>query len=183
MRTVAIILAAGASRRLGRPKQLVEVAPWGEPLVHRIARVALEVCDRVAVIEGAVPLIDALAGLPVTIVHNAAWNEGIGSSIRAGIAWASSADAALLLTCDQVDVDAAHLTRLVGPGLLTASRYGGTLGIPAVFPRSWFPALFALRGDRGAQPLLSPSRALAVDWPAGERDLDTPADLEARLRS
>lgn len=180
MRTVAVILAGGASRRLGRPKQLVEVAPWGEALVHRIARIALEVCDRVAVIEGAVPLADALADLPVTIVENASWDEGIGSSIRAGIAWASSADAALLLTCDQLEVETSHLLRLVGPGLLTASRYAGTLGIPAVFPRAWFPALFALRGDCGARPLLS--GAIAIDWPAGERDLDTPADLEALLR-
>ena len=172
----AVILAAGTSRRLGRPKQLVELD--GEPLVRRIARIALTACDPVAVVSGAVPLDGPLSGLPVEIVENVFWTEGIASSIRAGIAWAEPADAAVLLTCDQVLLDTAHLRALLhasGDGRLAASRYAGILGIPAVFPRAFFPVLLALSGDRGAQPLLEP--AIPVDWPAGARDLDTLADL------
>lgn len=174
--TAAVVLAAGASRRLGRPKQLVEVR--GEPLVRRIARIALSACDPVAVVSGAVPLQGALAGLPVAIVDNVFWAEGVASSIRAGITWASSAEAVVLLTCDQALLDSAHLRALLrasADGRLAASRYEGVLGVPAVFPRAYFPVLQALRGDRGAQPLLAP--AVPVDWPAGARDLDTIADL------
>jgi len=172
----AVILAAGASRRLGRPKQLVEVD--GEPLVHRIARMALTACEPVAVVAGAVPLRDALVDLPIALVDNVFWAEGVASSIRAGVAWAEPADSVVLLTCDQVLLDPAHLRALIRAseeGRLAASRYDGVLGVPAVFPRAYFPVLLALSGDRGAQPLLEP--AVPVDWPAGARDLDTEADL------
>jgi len=172
----AVILAAGASRRLGRPKQLVEFD--GEPLVHRIAKVALSACDPVAVVTGAVPLEGALAALPVALVDNVFWAEGIASSIRAGIAWATSADAVVLLTCDQVELDSEHLCALIRASdgdRLAASRYAGVLGIPAVFPRAFFPVLLALAGDHGAQPLLAP--AVPVDWPQGARDLESAADL------
>jgi CTP:molybdopterin cytidylyltransferase MocA len=174
--TAAVLLAAGASRRLGRPKQLVELD--GEPLVHRIARIALTACEPVAVVAGAVPLGDVLADLPVAIVDNVVWAEGIASSIRAGIAWASAAEAVVLLTCDQLLLDGAHLHMLIrasGGSRLAASRYEGVLGVPAVFPCELFPVLLALEGDRGAQPLLE--AAVPVDWPAGARDLDTLADL------
>jgi CTP:molybdopterin cytidylyltransferase MocA len=177
MTTAAIILASGASRRLGRPKQLVEID--GEPLVHKIARVALAVCDRVAVIEGAVPLREPLADVPVEVVRNSGWEEGIASSIRAGIRWASDADAAVLLTCDQHELEPSHLHALLAHRF-AASRYDGGLGIPAVFPRGSFPALLELEGDRGARPLLA--CATPVDWPGGTRDLDTPHDLDALRR-
>lgn len=172
MTTVAIILAAGASRRLGLPAQLVEIG--GEPLVRRIAQVALAACDRVAVIEGAVPLGEPLAGVPVEVVRNSGWEEGIASSIRAGIRWASEADAAVLLTCDQHELSPSHLRALLAHRF-AASRYDGELGIPAVFPRGSFPALLELEGDRGARPLLA--CATPVDWPAGARDLDAPPEL------
>lgn len=172
----AVILAAGESRRLGRPKQLVEQR--GEPLVHRIARIALTACDRVAVVSGAVPLRNALVDLPVALVDNVFWAEGVASSIRAGVTWASQADSVLLLTCDQVLLDGAHLRALIRASTgdrPAASRYQDVLGVPAVFPRAYFPVLQALTGDRGAQPLLE--AAVPVDWPAGARDLDTLADL------
>jgi CTP:molybdopterin cytidylyltransferase MocA len=177
MSTAAIILAAGASRRLGRPKQLVEIA--GEPLVHKIARVALEACDRVAVIEGAVSLREPLADVPVEVVRNSGWEEGIASSIRAGIRWASDADAVVLLTCDQHELAPSHLHALLAHRF-AASRYDGALGIPAVFPRGSFPALLELEGDRGAKPLLA--CATPVDWPGGLHDLDVPRDLDAFVR-
>lgn len=175
MNTAAIILAAGASRRLGHPKQLVAVD--GEPLVRKIARVALQACDRVAVIEGAVSLREPLADLPVDVIRNSGWEEGIASSIRAGIRWAHDADAAVLLTCDQHQLEPSHLRALLAHRF-AASRYDGALGIPAVFPRGSFPALLELEGDRGAKPLLA--CATPVDWPGGLYDLDTPGDLLRR---
>ena len=169
----AVILAAGASRRLGRPKQLVAIDR--EPLIHRIARIALTACERVAVVAGAVPLRDAVVDLPIALVDNVFWAEGMASSIRAGVAWAARSDAVMLLTCDQRFLDIAHLRALAAAGGLAASRYDGVLGVPAVFPRACFPALLALTGDRGAQPLLCD--AVPVDWPDGAHDLDTVADL------
>jgi molybdenum cofactor cytidylyltransferase len=172
----AVILAAGASRRLGRPKQLVEHD--GETLVHRAARIALTTCDPVAIVAGAISLTDAVEDLPVAIVNNVFWAEGMASSIRAGIAWAAAEEAALLLTCDQLLLDSTHLRALIRAwdgGRLAASRYDGVLGVPAIFPRAYFPVLLALQGERGAQPLLAP--AVPVDWPDGARDLDTSSDL------
>ena len=82
---------------------------------------------------------------------------------------------------------------MTSSGCLTASRYAGTLGIPALFPRASFPALFALRGDRGAQSLLR--GAIPIDWPAGapakvecwvkdarsNRSTDRPGDCNPKL--
>jgi CTP:molybdopterin cytidylyltransferase MocA len=189
VRVAGVVLAAGASRRLGRPKQLVEYT--GEPLVRRAARAALEAgCDPVYVVTGAgAPEVeDALAGLGVTALRNERWSEGVASSIRAGVDAAAGAtppcDGALLVLVDQPAVDAALLRGLLdafsasGAGRAVACAYGGGLGVPAVFPRSRFRALAALRGDRGAKPLLAADPdVVAVPFPAGERDVDTEAEL------
>jgi molybdenum cofactor cytidylyltransferase len=191
----AVLLAAGASRRLGAPKQLAEIS--GETLVRRAARAALEAgCAPVVVVLGAEgdAVEDALRGLPLERVRNEAWREGMASSLRAGLAALEAAapegHGALLLLVDQPAVDAALLRRLLarfaegGGARIAACAYGGGHGAPAIFPRSLFPALAALRGDRGAKALLAARRAelLAVDFPAGELDVDTAEDLERARR-
>lgn len=182
----AVLLAAGGSRRLGRPKQLVRFQ--GETLVHRTARLVLEAgFAPVLVVIGAEreAVAAALADLPVTCVCNPEWATGLASSIRAGIARLPSGCAGvLLLVCDQVALTAAHLAALreafrAAPGLPAASAYGGGLGIPALFPASLFPDLLRLQGDRGAKALLVPAAVRAVPFPDGSREVDTPGDLEA----
>jgi len=181
----AIILAAGASRRLGTPKQALL---WeGEALLHRTARVALEAgFAPVLVVLGAAAeaSLEALAGLNVEVVPNPEWEEGMGASIRAGMAAVpDGTEAVLLLVCDQPALSQNLLNEIrrvhdQAPGRVVASTYAGTRGVPALFPRQRFPELRALSGDRGARGLLLGEDILEVPFPGGEQDVDTPADRE-----
>jgi molybdenum cofactor cytidylyltransferase len=181
----AVVLAAGASRRLGRPKQLVPFR--GRPLLRAVVEQALgSRCDAVLVVLGAnaEAIAFVLEGLAVDVVSNPEWHEGLAASIRCGIqaaerrAWRG----ALLLPCDQPGLTATHLDRLVEAhatgATLVASRYDGTLGVPALFDRRWFAALGALRGDEGAKHIIRRAADVAVvDFAAGAFDLDTEHDV------
>lgn len=191
------MLAAGGSRRLGRPKQRVRVA--GETLAVRACRAALDAgCDPTAVVlgAGADAVADdlAAAGLAaraaLRLVRNPRWEEGLASSLSAGVAAveAAGADAVLCIPCDLPALDAAHLRALVGrwdgdPRGAVASAYAGTLGAPALFGRARFAELQALTGDRGARDLLRGAAGeggpppAAVEWPAGAADVDRPGDV------
>jgi molybdenum cofactor cytidylyltransferase len=179
------ILAAGASRRLGQPKQLVSIE--GQQLVRRMAEVALQSgCQPVAVVLGAhaIEVGAAVAGLPVVCLSNPEWDEGMGSSVRAAAEWASGAalDALMLVLVDQLRLSSRHLDALRAASdqgrRIAASAYRGVLGVPAIFPRRFFPALQALKGDSGARQLLRGNFPVtAVNWPEGIYDLDRPADL------
>jgi len=187
----AVILAAGASRRMGagRPKQLMELE--GEPLVHRAARIALQAgCSPTLVVLGyqAEDVEGALAGLPVIPVVNTMWNEGMASSIRAGFAEVPlDATAAMVMACDQPAVDGFFLTAMMHahcrePHRIIAAAYSGAVGIPALFPRRCFEAMEGLAGDRGARALLSEPDVLGLPLPGGELDLDTLHDFEEARR-
>ncbi len=175
---VAAVLAAGASMRLGRPKQLIALD--GEPLVRRAARLArASSCTEVAVVLGAHA--DAIAptldGLGVEVLENPLWPEGMGSSVRAAVGWALAecAQALLLVVCDQPRLTTAHLDALIAHRGRVGSSYLGVVGVPALFPAVDFPALAMVRGDRGARTLLA--GAASIDWPDGAIDVDTDDDL------
>jgi len=186
-----IILAAGASSRMGRPKQLLEIG--GQPLVVRAAAAALAAgLWPVIVVLGAhaEKIRPALARLPVLPVENAAWNEGMAASIRAGIGalqqFSRAMDGAVVALCDQPAFSAETVARLVGAQVATgkgiaAARYLGRQGAPALFLQRHFAALAALTGEEGARALLndSPAEVAAVDLPEMGLDLDTPADYAA----
>ncbi len=176
----AVILAAGAGRRMDGPKALLSFE--GETLLRRAARAALDAgCRPVVAVIGAWD--PGLGDLAVQTVLNSEAPEGMASSIRAGIAaLPPEADAALLLTVDQPAVDRALLEALLAlaqesPRRPVACAYADTLGVPAVLPRRLFPELRALRGDRGAKALLLREEAAALPFPAGSDDLDAPEDL------
>lgn len=186
-----VILAAGASSRMGRPKQLLEVG--GRALVLRAADAALaSPAWPVVVVLGAnAELIRPhLARLPVLVAENAAWAEGMAASIRAGVGvlqqFSRRLDAAAVALCDQPAFSADTLARLVaarhatGRGIV-AARYGGRCGAPALFGREHFATLAALTGETGARDLLNgdPAAVAAVDLPELALDLDTPADVAA----
>jgi molybdenum cofactor cytidylyltransferase len=197
----AVILAAGGSSRLGRPKQLL--AFGGETLVRRAVRAASEAgCDPVIVVVGEIgdairseldirdsrissgPALENLAR--AMIVENAEWRNGIGTSIRRGVQQLPiSVNAVVLLACDQPFVDASIVGKLIAAWEETgrpiaASRYANTLGVPALFDRSCFEELLALPDESGAKPLIAarPNDVISVAFEAGVVDIDTPADFQ-----
>ena len=191
----AVVLAAGASTRLGYPKQLV--AHEGIPLVRRAAEAARDAGTRpVVVVLGAgadaiAPTLDALSGVQVHV--HADWADGLASSLGAGLraldetAGDDPCDGVLVTLGDQPLVDAEALCRLLAAfaagARIVAARYADALGAPAVFGREHLPALCALEGDHGAGRWLRAHRELvtAVSTEAAALDVDTPADV-VRLR-
>jgi CTP:molybdopterin cytidylyltransferase MocA len=176
-----VILAAGASKRLGEPKQLLVLG--GETLLERAVRVARAAgCSPVVVVLGAsAEAIRAGCELDdAVVVMNEDWSEGMGSSIRAGAGVMRNADACIVMTCDMPAVTAGHLRALMSSGEMTASSYSSKKGVPAYFPVEAFQSLLELRGDAGAKDLLRSARS--VELVGGELDVDTMEDL-ARARA
>jgi CTP:molybdopterin cytidylyltransferase MocA len=178
----AMVLAAGASRRLGESKQLVRLN--GETLLERAVRVCSEAgCSPVVVVLGAsAAQVRKLCALgDAAVVTNDEWSEGMGSSVRRGVrALPPSVKGCVITMCDQPAVTAEHLRALMASGELTASAYAGRRGVPAYFPLKMFAELMDLRGDAGARQLLKDAKALELA--NGELDVDTPADLERARR-
>lgn len=183
----AVVLAAGASQRLGQPKQLIQLG--GESLLRRTARLAVEAgCAPVWVVLGysADQMRPELRGLPVQLMTNAGWKQGMGSSLRAGISAAQvQADAVLLLVCDQVRLSPEHLRTLLerhreGTAAITASEYGGRSGVPAIFSARLYAELLQIQGDHGAREVIErhPAETQTVSWPDGVVDLDSPEQLQ-----
>lgn len=181
MSVAAVVLAAGASRRLGEPKQLVRLG--GETLLERAVREAREAgCSPVIVVLGA-NYVQVLTGCSlgdVVTVINDQWEEGMGSSIRLGVQACQNvfaeAEGLIVMTCDQPAVTGGYLMRLIADRDLKASRYAGRTGVPAYFPKEHFDTLLALSGDAGARELLRDVRY--VELPGGELDVDTAEELE-----
>ena len=189
----AVLLAAGASTRLGQPKQLLRLPAFGgETLLDHTVGLALAAGARpLFVVLGAhAEEIQRQSQLPhCTVLRNETWAEGMASSIRIGIAavieQAPDASGAILLVCDQPALSAEHLRQLLAchrndPASIAASRYAGRPGVPAVFPSALFPALLQLKGDQGARAILQQSGQIVhqLEFPHGEWDIDSPGDLE-----
>lgn len=186
-----ILLAAGGSRRLGSPKQLVTDAE-GRSLVRRAAETALGcACRPIVVVLGAsAEAVEAeLVGLPVTVTVNPDWQAGLASSLKAGLSALTEAhtlDAAVVMLCDQPQVTSALLDSLLTAyadtgHALVASEYGGALGVPALFSRTLFGALASLTGDEGARQVIKnyAGPSTRVPFPEGVFDIDTPLDALA----
>lgn len=186
----ALILAAGGSSRLGHPKQLVRMDD--EPLLARALRAARTAGAQpvFVVLGGSVQQIQGSVNLSgAIVVLNERWMQGIASSIRAGLHAIEhrcpDASGVLILACDQPRLSAEHLRSMIGAfdqhgaQKMVASGYADSLGIPALFPRSYFPKLLELEGDRGARGLLLEAHGPLVEVPfaGGEIDIDTPEDL------
>jgi molybdenum cofactor cytidylyltransferase len=177
LKIAALVLAAGASTRLGEPKQNVRLGGQaGETLLERAVRVAKQAgLEPVWVVVA--PGHSVTAGEGAVLLLNSEAAEGMASSIRTGIAAAISAelDGVVILACDQPAVTAEHLRTLARSRDETvASAYAGRRGVPAYFPRMEFKALMELRGDMGAREILREARAIPLD--KGEVDIDTAED-------
>jgi len=190
-----VILAAGSSTRMGKPKQLLELE--GKPLVVRAVEAALaSPAWPVVVVLGAhaEKIRPVLAPFPVLVTENSAWAEGMAASIRAGVStlheFSRHIDAAVIALCDQPAFSADIIAQLVATQRATgrsvvAARYAGRQGAPALFLREHFPTLIALTGEEGARTLLNDAseRVASIDLPALAVDLDTPEDFAAAAKS
>ncbi|HEV2763286.1 MAG TPA: nucleotidyltransferase family protein [Pyrinomonadaceae bacterium] len=185
----AVVLAAGASSRMGSPKQTLSYR--GESLLRRAALAALGAgCRPVVVVTGAHAELSRreLEGLDVREVLNELWETGMASSIRAGVeglvSIAPEVAAVVLMLCDQPHVSAEVISGLVAAhraegNSIVASAYGGSFGVPAVFGRALFAELARLEGAAGAKQVIKrhASAAHFLPFPCGEVDVDTPDDF------
>lgn len=189
MKHTAIVLAAGGSTRLGRPKQLL--TRDGEALVHRAVRLAAATRPaRLVVVTGA-HAHEVAAALQVIavdtrmeLVANPAWAQGLSTSLAAAANALHDVDApALILVCDQPALQERHLRALLDGAAHSASgcaatRHGDRPGVPAVVSAELLRGATDLRGDVGLGARLS---ALDGVWILDAQelalDLDTPADV------
>jgi molybdenum cofactor cytidylyltransferase len=191
MKSGIIILAAGASTRLGRSKQMLDVD--GETLLMRTVRAALHAdAGRVIVVLGANEQQhrNLLQGTPVEIVYNEQWQKGMGNSLKAGLRHLISKDdlleAVVIAVCDQPLLTSQTITNLFHRYLashkpIVASRYSGQPGVPVLFDKRYFKPLLEISDGEGAKKIIQSNGSVVdlVDFPGGEIDLDTPDDYDA----
>jgi molybdenum cofactor cytidylyltransferase len=195
-RVAAVILAAGGSERMGRPKQLMPVR--GKPMVRCVTEtVCTSGMAQVIIVVGAVAdrVAQAVSGLPVEIVVNMAWSQGLSTSVRAGLgAIVASIEAAMIVLADQPRLTRRTLQALVARyaatrALIVAPYHRGRRGNPVLFDRALFHELLAVEGDQGGRAVVARHEhavaRLEVDDPATALDVDTPQDYRklAKLRS
>ena len=189
-----ILLAAGASSRLGKPKQLLTYN--NKTLLQHSLQIAIA-----TEIEPIVTVLGANSGLlreslenqkGLTII-NEGCGEGMASSIRCGmealLKTAPALDGIIIMVCDQPFVTSKLLTDLVKKHQLTrkpiiASSYNSNLGTPALFDTTIFAHLRSLKGDSGAKKMMqaNPDWVASVDFPFGEFDIDTNADYDLLMK-
>ena len=184
-----IILAAGASSRLGTPKQLL-VYHQNTLLEHSIAAALLSVAQQVVVVlgAGAANVQPGIRDAKLVFIINEAWQEGMASSIRCGLNYlleqSPTLQAVIFMVCDQPYISCELLDNLVTlqqqtGSAIVASQYAETKGIPALFSKALFPELLQLQGDAGARKLLMRHPVVTIPFPLGNIDIDTAADYQA----
>jgi len=190
-RIAGLVLAAGASTRMGQPKLLLTYQ--GVPLLQRAVDAATQGgCDEVIVVVGAnrEQYAQQLAQTTARIVFNPNYAEGLSTSIRAGIeALSEDVGAAVLLVADQPFIDGEVVRQLIetyrtSGKRIVACQYEGVRGVPTLFDRALFIELLVLEGDRGARAVLEtyPRHVATVEIPSSSaRDIDTPTDAKGLL--
>ncbi|MDG1572919.1 nucleotidyltransferase family protein [Robiginitalea sp. M366] len=195
-KTPAIVLAAGASSRMGTPKALL---PWGR---HTVLEHQLEVLKQAGypnyvVVTGAHhgEISQLLEGTSTLIAHNWEWHKGMGTSIGCGMAYMQKqwpdATGVLILLADQPLISAAYLRQLrewhleADPPILVASRNPDGAGVPALFPARCFKDLSSLPPGKGARKLIAREveKVRVVDPGGAIRDMDTPEMYLELLRA
>ncbi|MUG98632.1 NTP transferase domain-containing protein [Scytonema sp. UIC 10036] len=182
-----ILLAAGASTRMGTPKQLLQYQQ--QSLLRHMVEVALaSVCNPVIVVLGAYAELirPEVESSNVRIVENDRWSEGMSTSIQSGMeALNDDVEAVVLMLCDQPFVSTQTINQLVNvfqatDGQIVASEYGGVQGVPALFKRNLFAELLTLSGAAGARQVIKQNaeKVFSLPFPNGIFDLDTRNDYE-----
>jgi molybdenum cofactor cytidylyltransferase len=185
-----VILAAGQSKRLGQPKQLLPFG--GTALVVRVADAACRIkLYPVLVVLGAhAEKIQPYLNMPgLKVVVNEEWEEGMASSIRKGLAamdqFYPHLDGIMFLVCDQPHLDHQLIRDLIQlqdetGKPVAACNYAGKLGTPALFHKTLFQELMQLKGDAGARKLLEEMKddVAMINFEQGSIDIDTLEDYE-----
>ncbi len=192
--TAIVILAAGASARLGEAKQLLLYQ--GKTLLRHAVETAVSVCpDQLIVVTGAVHglLLPSLETPGIQVVQNMTWQAGMASSIVLGLKTALETDTGLsrvlIMVSDQPLISSGHLSGLLNllnddPCCgIAATGYAGVNGVPAAFARQEFDGLMRLNGDRGAQALFARpvSSVKVLESGGGRLDIDTAEDYRRLL--
>jgi molybdenum cofactor cytidylyltransferase len=185
-----VVLGAGSSSRLGSPKQLLVFK--GLSLIRRAAIIALEITHKVVVVTGAeaAKVQEEVEELPLTVIHNKDFKEGIASSIRLGLSTLVSQSDGLkgviFTVCDQPYLSSDILKQLIDSAAssdkgIICCGYGGSVGIPVLFKGAHFDVLMNLKGDFGAKRIVQTHLydTITIDFPAGDKDIDTPDDWRA----
>jgi len=189
MNTAILMLAAGASTRMGQPKMFLTYK--GKTFLQRTAEAATAIGGHCFAVAGAVAGEITLALRPygVRVINNPLWQNGMGSSIAAGIDGIQQSgnkpDAIIITVCDQPFISSGLLHQLIttqrstGKGII-ASAYNDTLGTPVLFMAAYFPQLAQLSGQQGAKKLLQQYQqdVASVPFPLGGFDIDTPEDYQ-----
>jgi molybdenum cofactor cytidylyltransferase len=189
MKTGVILLAAGSSSRLGRPKQLLNYQ--GKTLIQNSIGVAQQSAadDLVVVLGSNSELIQTgIESKEVPVLVHAHWEEGMSSSMQCGLRYlieTRQVEQVILMLCDQPYVSQGLLDQLMdgkkasGKGILACS-YSGTVGVPALFDQHYFQELLALKGTEGAKKVILNHQedTFLVDFPLGAIDLDTEEDVQ-----
>lgn len=188
--TAVLILAAGASRRLGRPKQ--QLLFNEETLLNRIMSTATNLqAGPVLLVLGEDSALMAPENIITVINHQ--WEEGMATSIRCGIEKIQTVfpviDTVIITVCDQPYVSVELFREMIRTYEQTnhpiiACAYADTIGTPVLFHRSIFPELLELNGDKGARLLLNKDRHRVglVNFPLGNIDIDTEEDYERLIK-
>jgi molybdenum cofactor cytidylyltransferase len=189
MTTAVLLLAAGASLRMGQPKMFLT---WqGETLLQHAVSAAAKISTPVFVVTGEHTdrIATALQHAPVQLIRNPQWQEGMGSSVAAGVTGILQAglspEQLIIVVCDQPFISAELLQQLIdmkassGKGIVGCS-YDNTIGTPVLFDKQYFPSLQGLNGQQGAKRLLQQCQedVATVPFPQGSFDIDTPEDYE-----
>lgn len=193
METGILILAAGNSSRLGEPKQLLNFK--GKTLLRNVVEEALKVSDSVIVVTGSnhSEISKEIDNLEVKITENISWNEGMGSSIKIGIAELLNSFPAvencIISVCDQPFIEASVFSYLIqmqkdSQKEIVASKYSDTLGTPVLFSKKYFKELFCLSGSEGAKKLLQKFKddIAEISFEQGAIDIDTPSDYQKLIQ-
>jgi len=186
-----LIMAAGASRRLGQPKQLVEYQ--GQTLIRRISKEAIDAdIGNVTIVTGYdhVTIESEIRDLHVDVYYNEEWEEGLGASIRNGLKHIlkekPDTNAILLTMVDQPYVDGTHLKKLAkaydpSRPMIIASAYSSTFGVPVLFDSHYFDLMKELIGDEGGKKVFVKYLRNIVEIPfiEGAIDIDEKEDLKS----
>jgi molybdenum cofactor cytidylyltransferase len=190
-----LILAAGSSRRMGKPKQLLEFE--GSTLLSHITKIACksQLYPVIVVLGANEELIkNSLDLSQLDIVINENWQEGMASSIVKGINSMKEkypeVDGVIIAVGDQPYINETQLYQLLEAqnkmGLpIAACSYTGVIGTPALFHQSVFPELAALKGDIGAKKLIEKriQEVVTINFDKGIIDIDTKKDYEDLLKN